>query len=232
MLLAADPAHEQAVDERQDEDERAEHDHAAQQLVEIEQAVAHEVLRQEVEVDDDEGAAEAGRARHDLEQDRRHRREAAHEQVQQAGLLDARGRRAVALVEIEDREVEAREHVGQERDGEPGRRVQRLDEPREEQHRVEHARAHDGRARQGRRARLVAEEGLEEALRRRGQRDGHDQREPREEGRVEALREERDEAEGRDVEGQRREQDVRAAPRVAQQHRPADREAHDGGDER
>ena len=66
----ADPADEDAVDERQDEDQRAEHDHPAEQLVEIEQPVAEQVLRQEVQVDDDEDVAEARAVRHGLQQRR------------------------------------------------------------------------------------------------------------------------------------------------------------------
>ena len=45
--------------QRQDEDQRPQHHHAAEQLVQIEQPVADQVLRQEVEVDDDEDVAEA-----------------------------------------------------------------------------------------------------------------------------------------------------------------------------
>ncbi len=67
VLVGADPADQHAVDEGEDEDQRPEHDHAAEQLVEIEQPVADEVLRQEVEVDDDEDVAEARPVRERLE---------------------------------------------------------------------------------------------------------------------------------------------------------------------
>ena len=87
-------------------------------------------------------------------------------------------------------------------------------------------------ARQGRRAGLVAQERLEEALGRRGQRDGDDKRQPGEERRLEALREERRYRQNAAMlKAQRREQDVGAAPRLAQKHRAAEREADDGGHE-
>ena len=61
LLLGRDPVDQHAVDQRQDEDQRAQHHHPAEQLVEVEQPVANQGLRQEVQVDDDEDVAE-GRA--------------------------------------------------------------------------------------------------------------------------------------------------------------------------
>jgi hypothetical protein len=183
----ADPAHQHAVDQRQDEHQRAQHQHAAEQLVQVEKPVANQVLRQEVHVDDDEDVAEVGAVRQRLQQRRRDRRDAADHQVEEAGLLDAGRGRPVAGVEVEHRQVEADEDVGQERAPEPHRRVHRLDELRDQQRHVEDARADDRQLAERRRTGLVAQEGLEEALRRGGQRHRDHQRHPVEELRIEAL---------------------------------------------
>ena len=101
LLFRRDPADQDAVDQRQDEHQRAQHQHAAQQLVQIEQPVAHQVLRQEVHVDDDEDVPEARAVGHHLQQRRGDGGDAADHQVQEARLLDAGRRRAVARVEVE-----------------------------------------------------------------------------------------------------------------------------------
>ena len=58
----ADPRTSSTVDHGEDHDQGGQHHHAAEQLVEIEQAVADQGLRQEVEIDDDEDVAERRRA--------------------------------------------------------------------------------------------------------------------------------------------------------------------------
>ena len=168
-----------------------------------------------------------------LEQRRGDRRDAAHDQVEQARLLDPRRRRPVALVEVEDRQVKAREDVGQEGDAEPDGRVQRLDEPREAQHRVEHAGADHGRAAERRRPGLVAQEGLEEALRRGRQRHRHQQRRPVEDRRSRtAWRGMTATHQSAMLKANVANRTCDAAARLAQQHRAADSEADDGGDQR
>ena len=231
-LVGADPADHHAVDEGEDEDQRPQHHHAPEQLVEIEQPVADEVLRQEVEVDDDEDVAEARPVRDRLDDRGGDGGEAADQEIEQPLLLHPRRRRPVAAIEIEDRQVEAGEHVGHEGDVERQRRVHRLDEAREEQDAVEDRRAEHGRSAERRRSRLVAEEGLKEALRRGRQRDGRQQRGPVPQRRLEPLGDERQRAVERDVEGERGEEDVRAAARLPQKDRAPEREGDDGRDQR
>ena len=95
----ADPVEQEAVDRPQQHDERAEHRHLADQLVEVEQAVAEQRLRQEVEVEDAEDVADRGprdaEARQHVGQRQRRRDEAAEREVADARALDALGRRAV-----------------------------------------------------------------------------------------------------------------------------------------
>ena len=231
-LVGADPANHHPVDEGEDEDQRPQHHHAPEQLVQIEQPVADEVLRQEVEVDDDEDVAEARPVRERLGDRGGDGGEAADQQVEEPLLLDPRRRRPVAAVEIEDRQVEAGEHVGHERDVERQRPVHRLDEARKQQDAVEDRRAEHRRPAERRRPRLVAEKGLKEPLRRGRQRDGRQQRRPVPQRRLEPLGDERQRAVDRDVEGERGEEHVRAAARLPQKDRAPEREGDDGRDQR
>ena len=93
LVAPADPVQQEAVDRRQQHDERAEHRHLADELVEVEQAVAEQRLRQEVEVEDAEHVADRrprdAEARQHVGERQRGRDEAAEREVADARALDA-----------------------------------------------------------------------------------------------------------------------------------------------
>ena len=66
--------------------ERRQHDHAPEQLVEVEQAVADERLRQEKQIDGDEDVPHRGRPGNQVQERRGHGGQAAHQQIEQADL--------------------------------------------------------------------------------------------------------------------------------------------------
>ena len=121
-----DPLDQGPVDHGHDEDQGGQHHHAAEQLVEVEQPVAHQRLREEKEVDGDEDVGEGGPpgAEDEVQQGEGDRRDAADHQVEEADLLDPRGGGPVAPVQVIDRRIEPREHVDHEGHAEPGARVQ------------------------------------------------------------------------------------------------------------
>ena len=118
-LVGGHPRHQQAVDRRQDEHEGRDDHHAAEELVEIEQAVAEQRLRDEVDVDDRQDVAERGERHAELGQEvgggEGDGAEPADEEVLDARLFDARDGAAVFAVELEHRRVQPAEDVAAER---------------------------------------------------------------------------------------------------------------------
>ena len=233
QLIELDPLHQkQAVDDRGDHDQGGQHHHAAEQLVEVEQAVAGQGLRQEIQVDGDEDVSERRRTGNEIEQGCGHRRHAADEKVEEPDLLDPRWRAPVAAVEVVDGQIKADEDIDDQgrvkpRPGVDGRR----EKATEQQRRVEQSRAHHGGTRERRRAGLVAQESLEEPLRGRGKRHrgGHDGPLEQRIGLGRAGGKERQELLDRDVEGEGREENVNRPSRLTQKHGTTDRQADDGG---
>ncbi len=130
LLAAADPVQEEPVHRRQQHDERAEHRHLADELVEVEQPVAEQRLRQEVEVEDAEHVADRGprdaEPRQHVGQRQRGRDEAAEREIADPGALDALRGRAVLRLQVPDAAVQPAEHVHPERHEEPRGLVDRL----------------------------------------------------------------------------------------------------------
>jgi hypothetical protein len=234
------PRHQQAVDGRQDQHQRRQHDHLAQHLVDVEEPVAEERLRDEVHVDDGDDVAERvehrPEERHQVGPHERDGGDATQAHVEERRLLPRRQRATVLAEDADHRRVQADVAV---------RREQALEDPRLVQPQLAEADAvadddHPADADAGQRARghlharlpLVGEEGPEEARGEDGQRHRAEQRQE-----VGPLGVERQLEEHRDVphaqhEAQRGEAAIGWLPAVAQEHRRADREGHDGRQER
>ena len=238
-LIGGDPRDEQAVDRRQDEHEGGDDHHAAEELRQIEQAIAEQRLRDEVEVDDREDVAERGKGHAELGQEVERGEgdgaEPADEEVLDARLFDARDGAAIFAVELEHRRVEAAEDVAAERDGEGPLMVQLVlaegdgvadgdDEADGDGH-------HPARRRRARGA-LVGEKDAEEADRRDRDQDRRAQRHEIDRFPLERRLQERGDVPRAEHEAEDRKQAVGALATIAQHHRGADGEAHDGGEKR
>ena len=105
-----DPVRHEAIHGGEQHDERAKHRHLADELVDVEQAVAKQRLRQEVEVEDAEDVADRGprnaEARQHVGERQRGGDEAAEREVANARALDAFTRRAVLRIHVPDAAVE------------------------------------------------------------------------------------------------------------------------------
>ena len=143
-----------------------------------------------------------------------------------------RWRAPVATVEVVDGQIEPDEDIDDQGRVKPRARVdRRREKATEQQRRVEQSRAHHGGARERRRAGLVAQESLEESLRGRRQRHRRDHDGPLEK-RIRLGRaggKERQELLDRDVESERREENVNCSSWLTQKNGTTDRQADDGG---
>ena len=238
LLAAADPRQEQAVDRPQEGDQGAEHRHLADQLVDVDQAVAEQGLRDEVEVEDREdvargrpGDAEPGQ---EVGQGQGDRDEAAEREVADADALDPLLGRPVLDPHVVDAAVEAAEDVGAERDLEPDVVDDRVEDRRVDEAEVGDEGPGQGHPRRPVRAadRRLGQEAAEERDRGRRDRGGGPQREPAHQRAAGGHRDEVAQLPGADDERERGERGVGAVGAVLQQHRRADREDQERGQER
>ena len=237
-LAAADPGQEQAVDHGQDRHQRAQHEHLADQLVQVEEAVAEQRLGQEVQVEDGEhvphGRERQAQARQEVGHRQRGGDEAADHEVADAGLLHPRDRGAVLQVQVEDAAVEAAEDVDGEGDLEPQRLVDRAHEAAVAQGDAPQARGGEGHRRALAAAlphRRLGQEGPEEGHRRGGDEGGGPERQPLEDRPRERPAEEGAQVIEGDHQGEGGEGREGRATAVAQHHRGADRQRDDAGEE-